>query len=75
MAIYVDGSIYTVDNKYNSLFDINHPVIKQLYDRYLEKYSIPKHIGLTDAQRFQFETAISEMIRRKKIVVEVSDEE
>ena len=75
MVIYVNGSIYTVDNKYNSLFDINHPVIRQLYNRYLEKYNIPKHIGLTDAQRFQFEAAISEMIRRKKIVVEVSDEE
>ena len=72
--IYTDSGIYTRNNKYNSFFDINHPLIRQLYDRYLEKLGVPKHIGLTDAQRFKFEAAVAEMIRRKKIIVEADNE-
>ena len=65
----VDRSIYTDNNKYGFLININHPLIHKLYESYLDKRNIPKHIGLTDKQRFDFETRISELIRKRIIVI------
>lgn len=65
----VDKSIYTKNNKYGCIININHPLIHKFYEAYLKKLDIPKHIGLTDQQRFEFEGKIGEMIRRRIIVL------
>ena len=67
--IIVDSSIYTEGNQYGFLININHPVMHRFYEAYLKKLNIPKHIGLTDKQRFDFEARISELIRKRIIVL------
>ena len=52
------------------IININHPLIHKFYEAYLKKLDIPKHIGLTDRQRFEFEGKIGEMIRRRIIILE-----
>ncbi len=65
----VDKSIYAKNNKYGCIININHPLIHMFYIAYLKKGNIPKYIGLNDKQRFDFESRIAEMIRRRIIVV------
>lgn len=61
-----DGSIFTDDNRYGYKININHPSIRPLYERYKQKIGVPSRIGLSTAQRFEFERAILELIERKK---------
>lgn len=68
-TLIVDKSIYTKNNKYGCTININHPTIHKLYEAYLKKLDVPKYIGLTDQQRFEFEAKIGEMIRRRIIVL------
>lgn len=48
-------SIYNTDNPYGYILNVNHPLIRLMYERY--KNSIGEII-LSDAQRHRFETAV-----------------
>ena len=56
-------SIFAKPNKYGYKININHPKINPMYERYKDK--LGERI-LSDAQRFAFETAVFQMIERKK---------
>ena len=58
-----DDSIILPPNKYGYRVNINHPKINPMYERYKDK--LGERI-LSDAQRFAFETAVFQMIERKK---------
>lgn len=59
----MNDSIYAPQNPYGYKININHPRIRPLYDRYKEKHNI---MILSDAERFDFESKIFEMMERKK---------
>lgn len=46
-------SIYTQNNPYGYKYNINHPKIRELYERYKEWKGI--HTVLSDEERFEFE--------------------
>lgn len=55
-----DESIFAKPNKYNYKININHRLIRPLYERY--KRSVGETI-LSDRQRFEFESIIFDKIR------------
>lgn len=57
-----DVSIYCKENPYGFRFNINHPKINELYRRYKEWKGYAVQLPLTDAQRRDFESYLSEKI-------------
>ncbi|MBQ7071102.1 MAG: hypothetical protein IJM87_07465 [Ruminococcus sp.] len=64
-----DQSIYTTNCKYGYVFSLRNPIVHLYYLEYLERKGIPKHIGLTDAQRKNFEAEIQYKINKGEIIV------
>lgn len=58
-AVYVDKTIYRKESKQfpnvQYRFSLSNVVIHSMYTMYLKSRGIPKTIGLTDKQRFDFE--------------------
>jgi hypothetical protein len=52
-------------NKYGNRININHPLIRPLYDQYKKD---KKEIILSDAQRLEFENQIDLLIRCGEII-------
>lgn len=55
--------IYAPENKYGYKINVNHPVIRILYDRY-KKWKGIKMIP-SDKERFEFEHYIEQLIQKK----------
>lgn len=56
--------IYAPENKYGYKININHPVIRVLYDRY-KKWKGIKMIP-SDKERFEFEHYIEQLIQKRR---------
>lgn len=58
-TVYVDNTIYRKESKQfpnvKYRFNLANVVIHSMYTMYLKSRGIPKTIGLTDKQRFDFE--------------------
>jgi hypothetical protein len=65
----VDRGIFTKDNPYGFLYDINHPVIGELYRRYKARRGLPSDKGISDAERRRFEWYISKLIDNGVLIV------
>ena len=63
-----DQSIYA-NCKYGYVFSLSNPIVHLHYKEYLDRKGIPKHIGLTDAQRRNFEAEIQYKINKGEIIV------
>ena len=63
-TVYVDNTIYRKESK-----QFPNVVIHSMYTMYLKSRGIPKTIGLTDKQRFDFEKRIQSLIDNGSIVV------
>lgn len=59
-----NDSIYAKHNPYGYRININHPVIRPIYERYKEK--IGENV-LSDMQRFRFEAYILDKIAQKEV--------
>lgn len=59
-----NDSVYAKANPYGYRLNVNHPVIRQLYERYKEKTG---ESILSDMQRFKFEQYILDKIARKEV--------
>ena len=58
-----NDSIYARPNKYGYKINVNHPKIKPLYEKYKRHI---KAIILSDAERFEFERIIFQLIEKKR---------
>ncbi len=60
-----DASVYVNDNPYGYRLNINHPLLRQHYERFKKKCGTPI---LSDAERFEFERLMIAALekRRKK---------
>ena len=56
--------IYAPKNKYGYKINVNHPVIRGLYDRY-KKWKGIKMIP-SDKERFEFEHYIEQLIQKRR---------
>lgn len=72
-TVYVDNTIYRKESKQfpnvKYRFNLANVVIHSMYTMYLKSHGIPKTIGLTDKQRFDFEKRIQSLIDNGSIVV------
>lgn len=48
-------SIYTQDNRYGYRYNINHPTIRELYERYVNWKGLSNAYPLSDGERKEFE--------------------
>lgn len=53
-------------NRYGYKINVNHPRIRPLFAAFHKHIGVPESVPLTNAQRFQFEAMVMEMIRRKE---------
>lgn len=53
-------SIYTENNKYGFKININHLRVRDLYIRYKRWKNIPYNVPLSDDERFEFESYMSQ---------------
>lgn len=60
-----NDSVYAKENPYGYKLNVNHPVIRSLYDRY--KAKVGESI-LSDAQRKEFEGYILQKLEKKAVV-------
>ena len=60
-------SIYLIDNPYGFQININHPKINVLYRRYKEWKGLSRNEPISNKQRFEFETYIIELLKKKKV--------
>lgn len=72
-TIYVDNTIYRKESKQfpnvKYRFNLANVVIHSMYTMYLKSRGIPKTIGLTDKQRFDFEKRVQSLIDNGSIIV------
>lgn len=72
-TVYVDKTIYRKESKQfpnvKYRFNLANVVIHSMYTMYLKSRGIPKTIGLTDKQRFDFEKLVQSLIDNGSIVV------
>ena len=57
-----DISIYCKPNQWGYRYNINHPKIKELYQRYCKWKSIYR--PMTDQERYDFESYIDKLIQK-----------
>lgn len=58
-------SIYTVNNPYGYRLNINHPKIKELFERYKKWKGIASVYPLSDTQRFEFESYVFGILKKQ----------
>lgn len=61
-----NSSMFTHQNPYGYLVNINHPRISKLYDRYKKKNNIPPWCPMSDDERYDFENLIFEWFKLGK---------
>ena len=57
-------SIRTSSNPYGYLFNINHPKVRPLYERYKKWKGVPLNFPLSDKERFEFETLLTKKVAK-----------
>ena len=62
---FESSTIYCPINEYGYRYNVNHPDINKLYRRYLVWKHIVKRPP-TDAERFEFERYIDDLIQRQR---------
>lgn len=58
-----NGSIYARPNNYGYKYNLNNPVIKQLYERYKKKKGLP-NFPLSDKERHNFEQHVHKFLNQ-----------
>lgn len=59
-------SIYAEPNKYGYRFNVNHPVIRNMYERYKRVKGYATIYPLSDNERFEFEKYLQDSIDKQK---------
>lgn len=60
MSLINIESIRTNSNPYGYLFNVNHPKVRPLYERYKKWKSVPVNHPLSDSERFEFEALLAQ---------------
>lgn len=69
MPKYVDPDIFTANNKYGYIFNINHKDIKPDYEDFKKRHGLPNHFPISDLKRRCFEHELSERIKAGEIII------
>lgn len=67
--IVVDHGVYTRDNPYGYTFNVNHPIIKKIYERYKERKGLSGSYPVSDAERRRFDWYIGKLIDEGVLIV------
>lgn len=59
-------TILTEPNKYGYKFNLNHPRIRTLYERYKKSKGYASTYPLSDSERFEFEEYLQKSIDKQK---------
>lgn len=55
-----------IPNQYGYRYNVNHPIVRNLYERYKQKIGCPKHFPVSDQQRWEFERKVDKLILNQK---------
>lgn len=65
----VDRGIYAVNNPYGYQFNVNHPVINEIYKRYKAQKGLPSDKPMSDVERRRFDWYVQRLIDGGVLVV------
>lgn len=69
MPKYVDPDIFTTNNKYGYIFNINHRDIAPYYEDFKKRHGLPNHFPISDLKRRCFEYGLSKRIELGEIII------
>lgn len=64
--VYNNNKIYADNNDYGYRFNLNHPRIRELYERYKRNKGYASTYPLSDEERAEFEMYLQQSIDRQK---------
>lgn len=64
--MYNDIKIYADDNDYGYRFNLNHPRIRELYERYKQHKGYASTYPLSDEERAEFEMYLQQSIEKQR---------